>query len=100
MENFLCALAFAGLIAAQFLAVVFANTQVCEDPTPGSRKRIARVPVCGSLAHSARKAFLRPWDISGCSETSRRASDKVSRPDIRQPAVTANRFCEPPRAVS
>jgi|SRR6478672_71734 len=56
MENFLGALAFAGLIAAQFLAVVFVK-QLCEDPTPGSRKRIARVPVCGSLAHSARKAF-------------------------------------------
>ena len=57
MENLLSALAFAGLIAAQFLSVVLVNTQRCEDPSPGTRNRIARAPACGSLAHSARKAF-------------------------------------------
>jgi hypothetical protein len=56
-KNLLSALAFAGLIAAQFLSVVLVNTQRCEDPSPGTRNRIARAPACGSLAHSARKAF-------------------------------------------
>jgi hypothetical protein len=37
MENFLSALAFAGLIAAQFLSVVLINTQRCEDPPPDAR---------------------------------------------------------------
>ena len=55
MENLLSALAFAGLIAAQFLSVVLVNTQRCEDPSPGTRNRIARASACGSLAHSARR---------------------------------------------
>ena len=57
MKNFLSTLAFAGLIAAQFLSVVLVNTQRCEDTSPGTRNRIARAPACGSLAHSARKVF-------------------------------------------
>jgi hypothetical protein len=63
MENLLSALAFAGLIAAQFLSVVFVNTQRCEDPSPGARNRIARAPARGSLPHSDRKAFS--WAL-GC----------------------------------
>ena len=63
MENSLSALAFAGLIAAQFLSVVLVNTQRCEDPSPGTRNRIARAPARGSLPHSDRKAFS--WAL-GC----------------------------------
>jgi hypothetical protein len=63
MENLLSALAFAGLIAAQFLSVVLVNTQRCEDPSPGTRNRIARAPARGSLPHSDRKAFS--WAL-GC----------------------------------
>ncbi len=57
MKNFLSALAFAGLIAAQFLSVVFANARAREGPSPGTRGRIARNPACGSLARSSRKGF-------------------------------------------
>ncbi len=63
MENLLSALAFAGLIAAQFLSVVLVNTQRFEDPSPGTRNRIARAPARGSLPHSDRKAFS--WAL-GC----------------------------------
>ncbi len=63
MENLLSALAFAGLIAAQFLSVVLVNTQRFEDPSPGTRNRIARAPARGSLPHSDRKAFA--WAL-GC----------------------------------
>ncbi len=42
MENFLSALAFAGLIAAQFLSVVLVRTQRCDDPFPGTRSREKR----------------------------------------------------------
>jgi len=63
MENLLSALAFAGLIAAQFLSVVLVNTQRCEDPSPGTRNRIARAPRAWLLPHSDRKAFS--WAL-GC----------------------------------
>ena len=63
MENLLSALAFAGLIAAQFLSVVLVNTQRCEDLPPDTRNRIARAPARGSLPHSDRKAFS--WAL-GC----------------------------------
>ena len=43
MENLLSALAFAGLIAAQFLSVVLVNTQRCEDPSPQSYSESLRV---------------------------------------------------------
>ncbi len=56
-KNLLSALAFAGLIAAQFLSVVFANARAREGPSPGTRGRIARNPACGSLARSSRKGF-------------------------------------------
>ena len=36
MENFLSALAFAGLIAAQFLSVVLVQTQRCDDQFLGT----------------------------------------------------------------
>ena len=36
MENFLSALAFAGLIAAQFLSVVLDQTQRCDDQFLGT----------------------------------------------------------------
>ena len=49
MENLLSALAFAGLIAAQFLSVVLVNTQRCEDPSPGTRNRIARASAVAPL---------------------------------------------------
>jgi hypothetical protein len=39
VENFLSALAFAGLIAAQFLSVVLVQTQRCDDRFPGTRNR-------------------------------------------------------------
>jgi hypothetical protein len=89
MENLLSALAFAGLIAAQFLSVVLVNTQRCEDPSPGTRNRIARAPACGSLAHSARKAFSLALGclcdlLMDCSEiSSARFSHEVSSRDHR-----------------
>jgi hypothetical protein len=39
MESLLSALAFAGLIAAQFLSVLLVNTRPCEGPSPGTRDR-------------------------------------------------------------
>ena len=53
MENFLSALAFAGLIAAQFLAVVLVSTQRCDNPFPGPRNR--KTPRAGQQRH-----FFRP----------------------------------------
>jgi hypothetical protein len=41
MESLLSALAFAGLIAAQFLSVVLVNTR-SEGPSPGTRDRSMR----------------------------------------------------------
>jgi hypothetical protein len=90
MENLLSALAFAGLIAAQFLSVVLVNTQRCEDASPGSPNGIARAPASGSLAHSSCKPFS--WAL-GClcdlldgMQQNRRAHvfDEASRSDIRQ----------------
>ena len=44
MENFLSALAFAGLIAAQFLSVVLVQTQRCDDQFLGTWNRKASIP--------------------------------------------------------
>ena len=58
MENFLSALAFAGLIAAQFLSVVLAQTQRCDDQFLGTWNRKASIPARWPSAESARTSTL------------------------------------------
>ena len=58
MENFLSALAFAGLIAAQFLSVVLVQTQRCDDQFLGSWNRKASIPTRWPSAECTRTSTL------------------------------------------
>jgi hypothetical protein len=77
MENLLSALAFAGLIAAQFLSVVLVSTQHCDDPFPGTRNRKkAGVPARWTARH-----YLRPTNVS--MDLFRESKQPLSRPARR-----------------
>jgi hypothetical protein len=77
MEDFLSALAFAGLIAAQFLLVVLVSTQRCDDLFPGTRNRKRASPRAGA------KAFLQPSNVSTDLLDCSGSTQPLSRPAHR-----------------
>jgi hypothetical protein len=86
MENFLSALAFAGLIAAQFLSVVLVQTQRCDDQFLGTWNRKASIPARWPSAESVRTSAHQFSPID-CSDATTTAVDRLTRLQHRDQQV-------------